>query len=457
MNQKQADLAIINTQVFTQDGERRVLTGADVVICGSKILGVGPGAAAAFESFGGAILRKIDGTGKAVFPGMQNLHVHVFQSLLKGLGADRPLIPWVKAALSAGPRMTPELYSLAAKIAAIEQLRGGVTTIADFNYMQHREDLAETSIRTFEEIGLRLIYMDVHHDTGAEIGVEPSYILSADEALTRTRRLYREYADPAKHPLTSVWMGASVPWGTTPDLYRAIMEFSRETGTPYTLHLLETPDDDESAIRMYGRPIVPVLEEMGFLSEKLLAVHCVCASPENIEAFARTGTNVIYCPAANAYLGSGIAPIARMKEAGVNVAMGTDGAASNNSGDMIESLKLGIFLQRAGQRDPTALTAQDMLDFVTVNAARAAGRPDLGSIEEGKTADVFVYDPHFARSCPNHDTLASLMYNSSAENIAATVVNGRVVYENGRFSCGLDEQQVVEETERAVKKFMEEA
>lgn len=447
---KKVDLVIKDTRIYTQDDSRKVLDGADIVVEKGKIIDVGAGAADGYEAE-----RTFDGKGMAVFPGMQNLHVHIFQSLLKGLGSDKKLIPWLKEALFyTGPAMDPYLYGLASQIAAIEALKSGITTISDFSYTQHCRDFAHTEIETMEKFGIRNIFMDVYHDRGEDMGVPPSYIHPAETCIKRTEKLYDRYVKGGSHPLTSIWMGSSVPWGSSEGLYRAILEFSQETGTPYTTHLLESEEDNLYCLSAFGKPAVEALEDMGFLTDRCVAVHLVLLEEREMKIFSEHGVNGVYCPAANAYLGSGIPPMAKMLKKDINITMGTDGAASNNSGDMIESLKLGLLLQKGFYKDPEALKAQDMLDFVTVNSARAAHRPDLGSIEIGKTADLFVFDPRYARSWPDHDTLATLMYNSSQENIAATIVNGKIVYEKGHFSCGIEEAAVVEETGIAMEKFM---
>ena len=146
--------------------------------------------------------------------------------------------------------------------------------------------------------------------------------------------------------------------------------------------------------------------------------------------------------------------MASMLKQGVNITMGTDGAASNNSGDMIESLKIGLLLQKVGTRSSVAMSAQNMLDFTTVNAAKACKRPDLGSIEVGKLADMFIFNPNFIRSSPNFNTMATLMYNSSQENIETTIVNGKIAYHKGNFACGLEEASVAAEADQTMKEFM---
>ena len=447
----QSDILIRNIEIFTQDSARKILQNKDIAIKNGKIIAIGNLSKENWTS-----TTVIDGTGKTIFPGMQNLHVHIFQSILKGLGADLNLIDWVKAApMKGGPLINGKIYSLACQLAFMESLKCGVTTIADFNYLQHCPDIPYTSISMAEQFGIREIYMDVFHDTGMNMGVCPEFIYPPKECIRHTAKLIKEYKND-QHPLIQVWPGASVPWGTSRMLFQEMSDFSKSISSPWTMHILETEEDNIYSNKEFKKSIIEAMEEMEVLSDRLLAVHCVCLKEGEMKKFEKYGVNTVYCPAANAYLGSGIAPISLMKRAHINITMGTDGAASNNSSDMIESMKLGLLLQKAEQKDPTALKAQDMLDFVTVNAARATKRNDLGSIEIGKTADLFIYNPLFVRSTPNYNSMVTLMYNSSPENVETTIVNGRIVYHKGNFACGLEEDKVVMEINSAMKKFMKE-
>ena len=442
------DLLITNATVYTQDSNRTVLSNVDIAIKDGVIVEIGSLA----ETWRAETV--LDGTGKAVFPGMQNLHIHVFQSLLKGLGADLNLMDWVKVvSLKGGPSMNRKFYTLAAKVAAMEALRSGVTTLADFNYLQHDQDIPRACIETLEQMGIRGVYMDCYHDTGLEMGVFPGYIHAGDACVKRTDALVREYVNQ-RHPLTRVMIGASVPWGTTEGLYRAMVEYSNATQIPYTMHILETEEDNSASLRSFGKPLIPALEELGVLTDRLLAVHCVCLKEEEIATFVRNGVNAIYCPVSNAYLGSGIPPMTTLQQHGANITMGTDGAASNNSGDMIETLKIGLLLQKVAARSSAVMNAQNMLDFTTINAAKACKRPDLGSIEKGKLADLFIFNPKYVRSSPNFNFLSTLMYSSSQENIETTIVNGKIAYHKGTFACGLEEGVIAEEADRTMKAFI---
>ena len=435
-----ADLMIRNITVYTQDAGRTVLPSVDVAIRGDTIAAIGH-----LPKKEWTAKQELDGTGKTLFPGMHNMHVHVFQSLLKDLGADKDLVGWLQdCPFRCGPHITPEMFELACKLAAMESLRSGVTTLADFCYLQSTIDFGYISGLTMEKIGIRGIFMDCFHSCGEDMNTHPSMILPPKEAIARTHEL-KTFFEDGTHPLNTVWPGISVSWGGSPELYDAVVDYSEKTGTPYTMHVLETEDDNVWTQKHFGKDLVEVMEEHRFLSDKLLAVHDVVIKPHEIETFARCGVNVVYCPMANTILGSGIPPMTEMMRRGINITMATDGAGSNNSSDMVESLKMGLLLQKGYMKDPTAMTAQNMLDFITVNAARAEHRTDIGSLEVGKKADMFIYDPTFLRSAPNFNTLATLMYNSSQENIETTIVGGRIAYHKGQFACGLDEREVARE------------
>lgn len=442
------DLLIRGATVYTQDAGRRVLPRADVAVKDGKIAEVGDTLHCEAE-------RILDGTGKFLFPGMVNTHVHIFQSLLKGVGADHNLMEWIQLCTSRyGPKMTPRFQRAAARLAIMECLKSGVTTLTEFFYTQQDPDLVPVIIEEMEHLGIRGIVVDAAYDCGTEYGTPAGYLHPAMDNIKRTERLCKRYHTP-EHPNIRIWAGASMPWTTTEENLRLIAEFSRETGVPYSMHTLETDDDNELNLKTRGQPLVPFLEKIGFLSERFLAVHCVKLTQDEAEVFRRYDVKINYNPMANAYLGSGIPPMALLKKRGLTLSMGTDGAASNNTSDMLETLKAGLLLQKAQAKRANVLSAQDMLDFATCSGAAAVHQQAFtGSIEAGKSADLFLFDPDFLRSTPVVDPVATLMYSSPQENIAATIVAGRVVYERGAFACGLTEQEVVAQAKAAAAELL---
>lgn len=209
------------------------------------------------------------------------------------------------------------------------------------------------------------------------------------------------------------------------------------------MHIKETPEDDDMCRRHYGNGIVDLLEKIGFLTDQFLAVHCVHLTRDEIRLFAERGVSISHNPAANLYLGSGIAPIPDCLKEGINVSLGTDGAASNNTTDVMDTIRLTALIHKGVSRDATAISAGKVLQMSTKGGAKAIGMEKMiGSIEKGKQADIVLFNPVKLKSLPVHDIKSTVVYSASAENIDTTIVNGRVVYRKGMFSCGIEEAEL---------------
>ena len=220
-----------------------------------------------------------------------------------------------------------------------------------------------------------------------------------------------------------------------------MLDYCLAENVRYAMHIDETEVDNDMCQKNYGQDIVPMLDEMGFLTDKMLGVHCVNLTNDEIRRFADNGVSVSYNPVSNMYLGSGAAPIRECLDTEVTVSVGTDGAASNNTTDYLESLKFAALIQKGFTRDAARITASETIAMGTNGGAKAIGMEDkLGSIEVGKRADMFLFEPRHLKSIPMHDPYATAVYSSSQENISTTIVNGKVVYRNGMFACGIDER-----------------
>lgn len=374
----------------------------------------------------------IDAGGKIVFPGLINTHSHFFQSLLRGLGADLPLIDWVQqVAVPYGQKVTPEIEYFAAKLVAMESLRTGTTTITDFMYAHHLPGMGQAVIEALEEIGIRGVFIRNFHDTGRELGVPESYIEPIDKVLQDVDDLRHRVS---ANPLLRIWTGPSVTWGVSREGLEATVEYAEQERVPYSMHLLESEADNQSVNRRYNMSAVELLEETDFLSPSLLAVHCVKLKPEEVKRLAARGVNISYNAVSNMYLGSGIAPVTDMMDEEMTIALGTDGAASNNSQNMLETMKVSALLQKVAKEQPGIISAEDVLQMATIDGARALHwQDDIGSLEIGKRADLFVFNPSTPGTVPLHDPVATLLYSSSRDNIETTIVDGEVLYDRGRF------------------------
>ncbi|HEX8967424.1 MAG TPA: amidohydrolase family protein, partial [Chloroflexota bacterium] len=221
-----------------------------------------------------------------------------------------------------------------------------------------------------------------------------------------------------------------------------------------SLHTDEVPFDSQESLRRFGQRTLPFLERIGFLGPDVLHAHCVQLTDDDCAILARHGGAVSYNPVSNMYLGSGVPPIPRLLDMGVIVSLGADGAASNNSQDMLEALKVGALLPKVAWRDPAIFTAADGLRLATTGGAAGLGRDDFGSLEPGKRADLFVFDPMRAKSIPVHDPVSTLVYSSGQVNVRTTIVGGRVVLDDGRI-VGVDEASILREAQSLAQELSE--
>ncbi len=442
------DLAVRNAKIYTMDRDGRVIDRGTVAIQGDRIAWIGQGALPECDR----AMREIDGEGMVLFPGFVDTHIHIFQSFLKGLGADHRLIEWLNlSALPYGRIMSPRQHMLAAQLACMEALKSGCTSICEFFYTNQDPELAHACIEGMRSTGIRSVFIRTFQDTGEEYGMPSEFIEPADAAMRAVEALKKRYRED---DMLSIWTGPDVTWSTTKRGYQVMLEYCRSENVRYSMHLKETEVDNEMCLRYYGKDIVDLLEEIGFLTDKLLAVHCVNLTPDDIRRFAEYGVSVSHNPAPNLYLGSGVPPIPESLRAGVNVALGTDGAASNNSTDMLETMKLAALIQKGIHRDASVITAGQVVRMATWSGARAIGMEDaLGVLEVGRKADMILFDPRHLKSFPNHDAEATVVYASSEENIDTTIVNGRIVYHKGSFACGITEAELIREIAVEVEKM----
>ncbi len=440
------DLVIENAAVITMDTDDTVVEHGVIGIEGGIISFLGKQCPdVRYEAH-----EHIDAQGLVAFPGLVNTHVHCFQSLLKGLGADLPLIGWLNSSVQPfGIRVTHRQQELATLVACLEALKSGCTTLCEFFYTNQDPELADVCIETMRSVGIRSVLMRTFQDYSGEYNTPACYIEPVEKAIEEVERLRKTYLP---NDMLSIWTGPDVTWATTKHGYEAILEYCLDRHVRYTMHLKETPEDDDMCRRHYGTGIVELLDEIGFLTDRFLAVHCVHLTQQEIALLAERGVSISHNPAANLYLGSGIAPIPACLKASINVSLGTDGAASNNTTDMLDTMRLAALIHKGVCQDPTAMSAGNVVRMATVGGAKALGMEEaLGSLEVGKRADIVLFDPDRIRSIPMHEPLATLVYSASAENIDTTIVNGKVVYRRGVFSCGIDETQLAEQVRRELQ------
>src|SRR5262245_38352397 len=377
--------------------------------------------------------------GTLVFPGLVDPHTALYRTLLKGLGDDLPLMEWLDACtLPSIPHLSARMCYVAAALGCVESLRSGCTTIFDYMADHPDTEVYDAIIQAFEDVGIQGILGRGLRDRQTE-AVQLTLPRITDQ-LADCVRLVEAYG-PSR-----VWLAPGATWALEEDSLRAARQLANERGLRLSLHTDEVVFDSQESLRRFGQRTVPFLERIGFLGPDVLHAHCVQLTDEDCVILARHGSKVSYNPVSNMYLGSGVPPIPRLLDLGVTVGLGADGAASNNSQDMLEALKVGALLPKVATRDPAVFTAGDALHIATEGGAAALGRDDFGTLAVGKRADLFIFDPLHAKSTPVLDPVSTLVYASGEVNVQTTVVGGHVVLDNGLIS-GVNEQAILGEAQ----------
>jgi 5-methylthioadenosine/S-adenosylhomocysteine deaminase len=388
----------------------------------------------------------VDARGMYAFPGLVNTHNHLFQNLIKGLGDELYLLPWVEMLiLPTADEMTAEETYLGALVGCLEAIRSGTTTLLDFMFGLPDIELHRAVMRAFRDSGLRGFLGRAVRDLNPDSGHRDPWFMPLDDVFDQMRQVARDF--PSGLAVPSVLPAPGTMRTMTLDGLLRVVDYAETEGTQITMHMGEYSDEREASIERWGVGTFHKAEEVGYLSPRVVAAHCVKLDREEIEIMARTGAHVSYNPVSNAYLGNGIAPVVEMLETGVSVALATDGGACGNTQDMIEALKFAAVMPKAREEDPRVFNARDALHLATAGGARAVGLPaDLGAIEVGRLADLFLLDPYRLKTVPVHDPISALVFQSGQSNVDTVVIDGRVVLENGRFTQ-VDEDAVVREVQ----------
>lgn len=448
-----ADLLIKNAYAVTMNKSRQILDNAGIAVLEDKIVEIG--ASGEIESKYAAD-KTIDAKGKFVFPGFVSTHTHLFQVLLKGLGRDKPLLEWLDSSVRrALCKIDKECCYYAAMTGCIEAIRTGTTTVLDYMYCHGQEDLDSSVMQAFKDIGIRGILGRGNTKTDnfpKEFACEHNE--TEEMFLAEVERLALEYRG---HSRLSVAIAPGVVWDVSDDGFKKIRELANRLKIPITMHLVETEDDDEYSLRAKGMKTVPFLEKMGILGPDFIGVHCVHMTEEDIALFKKYDVKVSHNPVSNMILASGIAPVPEFIRAGITVSLAFDGAASNDTQDMLEVIKTAALQHKAATRNAAAVSASDVLEMATLGGAKAVLMEErIGSLEAGKKADLFVYNPINARSIPVLDPVSAIVYSSGQANVETSVIDGRVVLENGRIT-NADEEEILFRTQQLAVELIRKA
>lgn len=450
---RREELLIGGGTVVTMDPLRRVIEDGAVLIRGREIAAVGRERDLRAAN---PDAKWLDADGGLILPGFVNTHNHLFQTLLKGLGDDRPLYRWLREVTApAASQLTVEACQAAALHGAVEAIRSGVTTIVDFMYAHPRPGLTEAIIRGLDEAGLRAIVARGFVTAGIELGVPAALIEPVGAALDDAAALLARFGGPDRRVRLAI--APCLLWMVDEETLRASRGFADDHQLLVTYHLAETSFEVEHARRTYGLAETELLERIGFLGPNLLAVHCTKLDSDDIARLAAHDVAVSHNPVSNMYLASGIAPIPAMLEQGLRVGLATDGAASNNNQNMVHVLKATALLHKVAHEDPEIMTASRVLELATIEGARAVGLDrHIGSLEAGKRADIIVVRLRGAFVEPVHDPVSALVYAAAGTEVTTVVVDGRILMEAGRLT-ELDEEAILDRSRRTAEDLVRRA
>lgn len=399
------------------------LTEDEVWVDGARICRVGPPAEQppAFE-------REIDLRGDLLMPGFKNAHTHSAMTFCRSLADDVPLQPWLyEQIFPLEARLTPERVYAFTRLAILEYLSSGVTAAFDMYY--HPDMGAQACI----DSGFRYVFCGMAG--------------SAEEAETR----YTHFN--SLHPLISLIPGVHAEYTVSAEELRYTADLVHRHRCPFYAHNSETALETEECIQRHGMTPTALFDSLGLFDYGGGGYHCVYLSDDDMEIFRRRGLYVVTCPASNAKLASGIAPLTRYQRAGIPIALGTDGASSNNALDMFREMYLACVLQKLRNGDAASGEAAAVLTAACSGGAHAMGLPDCDSIAPGKQADLIVIDLSRPNMRPIINIPKNLVYSGSKENVRLTMVAGQVRYENGEFFIGTDPETLYRQVESEVEKM----
>lgn len=388
---------LIKDVSLLQSGQ--LVKGRDILIEGNRTMKIGRDLKGDEEI--------IDGRGKLAVPGLINSHTHLAMTLFRGYADDMALMPWlVEKIWPLEAKLTKEDIRWGVKLGCLEMIRFGITCYNDMYYF-----MDETATAT-KEMGLRAFLSGVIFDS------RPEFMKEAEDFIKKWK------GDDLIHPA----IGPHAIYTCSEDTLIWAKETAEENDVMLHTHLSETKGEVEDSMKRHGKSPVEYLEQLGFLSSRLMAAHCVWLSDKDISLLAKNRVNVAHCPVSNLKLAVGIAPLDRLMAEGVNVCLGTDGASSNNNMNIFEEMKTAAIVQKNACSKPDALKAGEVWRIATDNAYRAFGL-DMG-IREGAFADLSLIDLKKPWFTPETSILSHLVY-SIAGGVDTTIANGKVLMHNG--------------------------
>ncbi len=412
------DVLFCNACIITMEDSNAVIPNGFVGVRGKDIVFVGEQAPEEPAK------RRLDCQRHILLPGLVNTHTHTAMCVMRGYADDYRLQEWLEDhVLPAEARLDQRAVVAGARLGFAEMIRSGTTSISDMYFSIPA--IAHCAV----ECGIRATL------SNATLSMDPSHFAyDQDNSIRELQELLNTLhgADEGRIRAEASIHGE---YTSAPEIWEYVRDIALEKGLRMHLHLSETRSEQEACLARYGKTPTRMFYEHGVFDVPALAAHCVWVTQEDMELLAQKGVSAAHNPVSNLKLASGIARVGELKRHGVNVSLGTDGCCSNNSHDLFEEIKLAALLQKGVTHDPTALCAYEALKMATVNGAIAQGREhEIGRIREGLRADIILLDLRAPHLQPVYHPVSTVVYSARGSDVSLTMVQGKVLYENGVFT-----------------------
>jgi 5-methylthioadenosine/S-adenosylhomocysteine deaminase len=442
-----SSLVIAKGLILPMTEERKSVAGYVRVVDG-VITEIGAGAPAK----GVDKEESIDAAGCVLMPGLINAHTHLYQVLLRAVWEDLELMPWLKRIYGCARALRPEHFYAGSLLGCIEAIRSGVTTVCEHNFLNPSPECALETIRAIRDSGVRAVFARTIMDAG-EI-VPDCTKEKPEEAFRRIESILATHDGGTE--LTFMTGPNTPPINTTPGLLKEIRGFADDKAIGISAHVAESKSVVETVRREHGKGgVVEFLHQFGIPARNSIFAHSVHVSNDEICILKETGTSVSHNPVSNMMLGDGVAPVVEMLRQGVNVALGTDGAASNHSQDLFDTMKAASLLQKVHHQDAGVIDPYAVLRMATSGGAKALGLDAIcGTIEVGKRADLILVDIDTVHNQPVNDIFSQIVHCAKASDVQTVMISGEILMQDRKLTRR-DEKQILADARLANRDLME--